>query len=55
MSKKSFGTQNILNDLTYNFKFNTIYALMGANGSGKTTLYNIINGFLPLDGGKLLF
>lgn len=52
---KSFGTQNILDGLNYNFKPNTIYALMGANGSGKTTLYNLINGFLSIDSGKLLF
>jgi ABC-type branched-subunit amino acid transport system ATPase component len=53
--QKSFGSQTVLNGLSYHFKPNTIYALMGANGSGKTTLYNLINGFFDLDGGEVVF
>lgn len=53
--QKSFGSQTVLNGLDYHFQPNTIYALMGANGSGKTTLYNLINGFLALDDGKIIF
>jgi branched-chain amino acid transport system ATP-binding protein len=52
---KNFGTQQVLNGLSYHFKPQTIYARMGANGSGKTTLYNLISGFLPVDSGQLLF
>ncbi len=53
--KKSFGQNQVLDDFSYHFKDNTIYALMGANGSGKTTLLNIISGFLDSDDGKILF
>ncbi|HHH18940.1 MAG TPA: ATP-binding cassette domain-containing protein [Campylobacterales bacterium] len=52
---KNFGSQNVLDNLSYHFQPNTIYALMGANGSGKTTLYNLINGFLSIESGKLIF
>lgn len=53
--KKSFGSNNVLKDFSYEFKEKTIYALMGANGSGKTTLFNLLSGFLQSDDGKILF
>jgi len=53
--KKSFGSNNVLKDFSYEFKEKTIYALMGANGSGKTTLFNVLSGFLQSDDGKILF
>ena len=52
---KSFRNNQVLNNFSYTFKEKTIYALMGANGSGKTTLFNLISGFLPSDGGEILF
>ena len=52
---KSFGSNQVLNNFSYSFKERTIYALMGANGSGKTTLFNLISGFMPSDGGEILF
>jgi len=53
--KKSFGSNNVLKDFSYEFKEKTIYALMGANGSGKTTLFNVLSGFFKSDDGKILF
>ncbi len=32
-----------------------LVSLIGPNGSGKTTLFNCVTGFLPLDGGRVLF
>ena len=52
---KSFGSNDVLKNFNYHFKPQTIYALMGANGSGKTTLFNLINGFLKPDSGKIFF
>lgn len=39
---KNFGIKNILNDLSYEFYSNKIYAIKGVSGSGKTTFLNII-------------
>ena len=52
---KSFGSHVVLQDFSYHFEPETVYALMGANGSGKTTLFNIIGGFLDVDAGEMLF
>jgi ABC-type branched-subunit amino acid transport system ATPase component len=32
-----------------------LVALIGPNGSGKTTLFNCATGFVPVDGGRVLF
>ena len=32
-----------------------LVSLIGPNGSGKTTLYNCVTGYLPADGGRVLF
>ncbi|MBN1411152.1 MAG: ABC-F family ATP-binding cassette domain-containing protein [Spirochaetales bacterium] len=41
---KHFGTQVILDNVTFNFKANVKYGLIGPNGSGKTTLVKLILG-----------
>jgi branched-chain amino acid transport system ATP-binding protein len=52
---KSFGNNVVLQDFSYDFKPQTVYALMGANGSGKTTLFNLLGGFLKAQSGEMLF
>lgn len=39
-----YKDEYILEDLSYNFKENTIYGLFGKNGIGKTTFLNILKG-----------
>jgi len=41
---KSFGTENVLKQITLNFKKGNIYGFAGRNGAGKTTLFNCIAG-----------
>ncbi len=45
---KSYNNEiNILDNISYNFKTNTLYCISGASGVGKTTLINIL-GLLSL-------
>ena len=50
---KSYGQQNVLQDLNMNIMPSSITGLLGPNGSGKTTLFNILLGITKMDSGKL--
>jgi branched-chain amino acid transport system ATP-binding protein len=52
--KKSFGSYNILADVSFNLSSGKVVVLMGTNGAGKTTLFNILSGFLKPDAGQIL-
>lgn len=49
---KSFGTKEVLKDITFTFQSGKIYGLLGRNGAGKTTLFNCVNRDILSDGGK---
>ena len=51
---KSFGSNNILSDVSFELSAGKIVVLMGTNGAGKTTLFNILSGFLKPDSGQIL-
>lgn len=44
--QKKFGTQHILQDVTYTFETGTKTVILGSNGSGKSTLIKILSGAL---------
>lgn len=53
--RKSFGGVHALAGCGFSVEEGEIVGLIGPNGSGKTTLFNTIVGYLPLDGGRILY
>ncbi len=52
---KSFGGVQAVAGCSFGIERGKITALIGPNGAGKTTVFNIVNGFLPLDKGEVIF
>lgn len=50
---KSFGKENILNNVSLRIKSGEIFGVVGNNGSGKTVLMKCICGFLKPDQGTI--
>jgi ABC-type branched-subunit amino acid transport system ATPase component len=53
--RKRFGGVQALSGCSFSVADREIVGLIGPNGSGKTTLFNILVGYIPLDGGRILF
>ncbi|HVB93444.1 MAG TPA: ATP-binding cassette domain-containing protein [Acidimicrobiales bacterium] len=51
---KRFGGITAVNDVHIGLRSGEILGLIGHNGAGKTTLFDLMSGFLPLDGGQIL-
>ena len=50
----SFGSNVVLNDVSFDVRPNEIRAIIGPNGAGKTSLLNCISGFYHPQKGKIL-
>ena len=50
---KSFGSNQVLKDVSITINDGEICALIGENGAGKSTLMNILGGVLPADAGTI--
>jgi len=52
---KAFDGVKAVDGLSLTVEEQRIVSLIGPNGAGKTTLFNLVCGFLPSDGGSILF
>lgn len=52
---KSFGSKNILKDVSLSIEKNEKVAIVGVNGAGKSTLFKIITGEITKDSGDISF
>lgn len=50
---KSYGTESVLENISFEVRENDRIGLVGSNGSGKTTLFRILTGDLAADGGEV--
>ncbi|MCL2201796.1 MAG: ABC transporter ATP-binding protein [Oscillospiraceae bacterium] len=50
--KKTFGTQQVLADVTFEANAGEIFGLLGPSGAGKTTIINILTSQLNADSGQ---
>lgn len=50
---KSFGTQKIIDNLSFSVPEGEVFGFVGQNGSGKTTTMKMILGLLESDGGSI--
>jgi branched-chain amino acid transport system ATP-binding protein len=52
---KRFGGLHALKNVSLEVAQGEIVGILGPNGAGKTTLYNLLTGFIPADGGEMVF
>ncbi len=51
--RKSFGSLDVLKEVTLDIKAGQVISLIGRSGSGKSTALRCVNGLERIDGGKL--
>ena len=52
---KRFGGLQVLDGVSFDVMPGSIHGVIGPNGAGKTTLFNVINGILRADSGRIVF
>jgi len=50
---KSYGTNLVIDDISFDVPEGSVFGFIGANGAGKTTTMNMILGFLEIDSGEI--
>jgi branched-chain amino acid transport system ATP-binding protein len=52
---RRFGGLAAVDGVSFEIEAGAVSAIIGPNGAGKTTLFNLISGFLPVSGGRIVF
>ncbi len=52
---KRFGGLTAVRDVSFEVRAGDLLGIIGPNGAGKTTLFNVIAGYYPPDGGRVVF
>ena len=52
---RRFGGVHAVSDLSFSVDEGEILGVIGPNGAGKSTLFNLINGVVPPDAGRIVF
>jgi branched-chain amino acid transport system ATP-binding protein len=52
---KRFGGLTAVREVTLRTETGDLLGIIGPNGAGKTTLFNVIAGYYPPDGGRIVF
>ena len=52
---KRFGGLTAVKDVSIEVREGDLLGIIGPNGAGKTTLFNVIAGYYPPDGGRVIF
>jgi len=52
---KSFGTLQVLKNVTFDIPKSKVFAIIGPSGAGKSTLVRTLNGLEGINGGKIFF
>lgn len=53
--QKSYGSRQVVRDVSLEVKCGEVVGLLGPNGAGKTTSFYMIVGLVPADGGEIDF
>ncbi|NBS46780.1 MAG: LPS export ABC transporter ATP-binding protein [Betaproteobacteria bacterium] len=51
--KKSYGSRNVVRDISVSVRCGDVVGLLGPNGAGKTTSFYMIVGLVPVDDGEI--
>jgi branched-chain amino acid transport system ATP-binding protein len=52
---KRFGGLTAVREVSFEVRAGDLLGIIGPNGAGKTTLFNVIAGYYPPDGGRVVF